>query len=194
MSVVEVSLIKLIEALRNNEIGKLREELSKAERIVMDIYRLPRFEVKIRGPDKRLVTLNRGVLDRLEYALFKAILEAAKSNKLPTFKDVAEISSDYKASAKYITLLAETGYIVFPDPAKAAKLLEAVKAISESKYQRCISKVLDLPLLLNVKALEENADKILCSFKDDKLTCNLYSHGEARDQEKVQVKVFNEYI
>lgn len=194
MSAVEVSIGKLIEAIRRNEVNKLREELVRAGKASIALYKLPRFRLKVRTPGKKLVELDPGVLNKLGYALLKATVEAAKNNKLPTFKDIADIASDYKASAKYLVTLAEMGYVVLLDPVKAAKLEEAVKAVSESKYQRSISKALDLAVALNVKVLEERAVRVSCDFKNGKLVCNFYSHGEDREREKLQVEVLNEYI
>lgn len=194
LSAIELSFAKLIEAVRRNEVDKLREELSGAEKILVVIYKLPRFELKIRATNKKLVRLDRGVFNKLEYALFKSTIEAARNNRLPVFKDVADMVGDYKASAKYLVTLADKGYVVFLDPAKALKLKEAVKAISESKYQRCILKALDLPIALNINTLENNAVKISCTFKNGKLSCGFYSHNEEKECEKLQVSVFNEYI
>lgn len=194
MSAVEVSIGKLIEAIRKNEVDKLREELVKSGKALVSLYKLPRFKLKVRASGKRLVELDPGIFSKLEYALFKATIEAAKNNKLPTFKDVADIVSDYKASAKYLVMLAEMGYAVFLDPVKASKLEEAIKAISESKYRRSVSKALDLVIALNIKALEEHAVRVSCDFKNGKLVCNFYSHGENREQEKLQVEVLNEYL
>lgn len=194
LSAVEVSIGKLIEAVRKNEVNRLREELVKAGKVSIALYKLPRFKLKARAPGKRLVELDPGMLSRLEYALFKATIEAAKNGKLPTFKDVADIASDYKATARYLITLAEMGYVVFLDPAKAAKLEEAIKATSESKYRRSVSKALDLAVALNTKALEERVVKVSCDFENGKFVCNLYSHGEDREQEKLQVEILNEYI
>ncbi|MEM3938007.1 MAG: hypothetical protein QXO87_03270 [Desulfurococcaceae archaeon] len=194
MSAIELSLAKLIEAIRRNEVDKLREELSRVERISMIVYKLPWFELKVRAPDKRLVMLNQGILNRLEYALLKTTVEAAKNGRLPVFKDIANAAGDYKASAKYLVMLADMGYVVFPDPAKAAKLREAVKAVSESRYRRCILKALDLPVVLNINVLESSAVKVDCTFRSGKLSCNFYSHNEERERAKLQVNIFNEYI
>lgn len=192
---VTVSLGKLAEVLKKNEIQQLREELSKAKRVVFLAYRVPRFKpLKVRAPDKRLVELNNGIFNRLEYALFKTMIDSARNGRLPVFKDIADIASDYKATAKYLTLLAEWGLVVFPDPEKAAKLSDAIKVMSESKYLRRIRKVLDLSFVLNIKALEENASKLNCVYRDERLVCNYYSEDHEREQEKIQVNLFNEYL
>lgn len=190
-----VSLGKLAETLKKNKVEQLREELSKAKQVIFLVYRIPRFKpFKVKAPNKRLVELNPGTFDRLEYALFKAMIDAVKNNKLLVFKDIADIACDYKATAKYLVLLSESGLVVFLDPEKASKLADAVRAVSESRYQRRIRKVLDLPIVLNVKALEEGASKLNCIYKNDKLVCNHYSDGDERAQEKLQIKLFNEYL
>lgn len=189
-----ISIKRLIEIYRKNELEKLRDELSKAGGVTVIVYKIPRFEIKIRSPGKGLVKLDNGVLNRLEYALFKGVLEASKNNKLPTFKEIADLSGDYKACAKYLTLLTEMGYIVFPDPVKASKLVEATKAISESKYQRRVRKVLDLPIILNFETLERDVNKVNCLLKNNKLYCDFFSHGEKREQEKLQIALINEYL
>jgi hypothetical protein len=191
---LEISLAKLITSLREGKIENLIEELRKAENIWFLTYRLPRIPIKVRNPRKELVELNPGVHSRLEYALFKASIEAAKNGKIPVFKDIAEITSDYKATAKYLAILSENNIVVFPDPVKASKLIEAIKALSESKYQRRIIKALDLPVVVNFKLLEERASKLNCKFKDTKIVCFYTTHNEERDQDKLQVNIFNEYI
>jgi len=191
---LEISLAKLIMTIREGRIENLIEELKKAENIWFLTYRLPRAPIKVRNPRKDLVELNPGVHSRLEYALFKAVIEAAKNGKIPVFRDIAEIASDYKATAKYLTILSENGIVVFPDPVKASKLVEATKALSESKYQRRIVKALDLPVVVNFKLLEERASKLNCKFKDSGIVCFYTTHGEERDQDKLQVNIFNEYI
>lgn len=194
-AVIAVSLLRLMDAAKKNELENLRQELAKAEKVVFKAYRLPRpFPFKVRSVDKRLVELNSGIYNRLEYALFKAAIEAARANRLPTFKEIAELASDYKAVAKYLVMLSEQGLVVFPNPEKATKLVEATKAISESRYVRRITKVLDLPVILNVKALEEKAKELDCAFKKDTIICKYHSHDWEREQEKLQVKLFNEYL
>ncbi len=189
-----ISLGRLLEALKKGEVDKLREELSKAEKVLLLAYRLPRPQkLRVRA-HKKLVDLNPGVLSKLEYALLKSVAEAVKSNRLPTFKDVAELASDYKAVAKYLEFLSEAGVVVFADPAKAAKLAEANRALSESKYKRRISKVLDLPIVLNIQLLEERASKVPCKYSDGRLVCGLYSEGPDREQDKVQLALLNEYL
>ena len=191
---IEVSLAKLIMAIREGRVENLVEELKKAENIWFLSYRLPRTPIKVRNPRKELVELNPGIHSRLEYALFKATVEAAKNGRVPVFRDIAEITSDYKATAKYLTILSENGIVVFPDPVKASKLVEAIKALSESKYQRRIVKALDLPVVVNFKLLEERASKLNCKFKDSRVVCFYSTHDEERDQDKLQVIIFNEYI
>ncbi|MEM0003862.1 MAG: hypothetical protein QXE10_05570 [Desulfurococcaceae archaeon] len=194
MSTIVLSVPKLVEAIKNNAVDKLREELVKAGKVVIQVYKFPRFKLKVRSTGKNLVELNELVFNKLEYSLLKAVIEASKNNRLPAFKDVADLASDYKVAAKYITVLAEMGYVVFPDPVKASKLIEASRALSESRYQRRISKALDLPIVLNIEALEKNAKQIPCVYKNNKIVCIYLSHGEERDQEKTIVKLFNEYI
>jgi len=191
---LEVSLARLITAIRENKVESLVEELEKADKLFFLSYRLPRVPIKVRSPRKELVELNPGVLNRLEYALLKATIEAAKNGRVPVFKDIAELASDYKTTAKYLAILSESGLVVFPDPEKASKLIEATKALSESKYQRRIIKVLDLPVVVNFKLLEERAVKLNCRFRESKIVCLYTSHDEKREQDKLQVKIFNEYI
>ena len=194
MTEVVLSIAKLAEYVKNNELGKLREELSKSESITLRIYRFPRFKLRIRNTRRELVELDNGVFNRLEYALLKSFIEAVKSNKLPVFKDIADLASDYKAAAKYITTLADMGYIIFPDPGKARFLTEASKALSESRYSRRISRALDLPIVLNTELLEKSAGVIKCSYRGGRLVCTHLSHGDNREQEKIQVECINEYL
>lgn len=190
-----VSLATLAEALKKNELGRLRELLESSERVVFAAYRLPRFKpLKVRSYNKSYVELDPGIYSRLEYSLFKAFIESAKNGKLPTFKEIADLASDYKAVAKYLITLSEYGLVVFPDPEKASRLAEAVRATSEGRYRRRISKVLDLHVVVNIKALEERASRLNCVYRNGKIICDYYSHDEEREQEKLQVKLFNEYL
>ena len=191
---VEVSLARLVSAIREGRVESLVEELKKTGSFTFLSYRLPRKPVKVRNPRKELVELNPGMHNKLEYALFKATIEAAKSGRVPVFREIAELASDYKATAKYLVTLSESGIVVFPDPEKASKLVEATKALSESKCRRRITKVLDLPVVVNFKLLEENATKLNCEFREAKIVCFFTSHNEEREQDKLQVKIFNEYI
>lgn len=190
-----ISLGTLVEALKKNELVKLRELLESLGEVVFVAYRLPRFKpLKVRSFSKDYIELNPGIYNRLEYSLFKAFIESVKSGKLPTFKDIADLASDYKAVARYLIMLSDHGLVLFPDPEKASKLEDAIRAISESKYKRRISKVLDLPVVLNIQRLEQNVAFVKCAFGAGKLVCDYYSHGDERDQEKLQVSLFNEYL
>jgi hypothetical protein len=191
---MEVSIARLVTAIREGRVEDLLEELSKAKNFSFLSYRLPRIPIRVRNPRKELVELNPGVHSRLEYALFKATLEAAKIGKLSVFKDIADLVSDYKATARYLAFLSESGIVVFPDPEKASKLIEAIRALSESRYERRIKRILDLPVVVNFKLLEERASRIRCELRDNKVICFYTSHGEEREQDKIQVGVFNEYI
>lgn len=190
-----VSLGILAEALKKNELGRLKELLESAEEVVFAAYRLPRLKpLKVRSHNKSYVELDPGIYSRLEYSLLKAFVESAKNGRLPTFKDIADLASDYKATARYLIALSEHGLVLFPDPEKASKLEEAVRAVSESKYSRRISKVLDLQVIINIQRLEESAEAIKCTFKAGKLVCKNYSHDDERDQERLQIHLFNEYL
>ncbi len=191
---LEVSLARLISAIREGKVKSLIEELEKTDKLFFLSYRLPRVPIKVRNPRKELVELNPGIFNRLEYALLKATIEAAKNGRLPVFKDIAELASDYKATAKYLVILSENNFVMLPDPEKASKLIEATKMLSEIRYQRRIAKVLDLPVIVNFKLLEERAVKLNCKFKENKIVCLYTSHDEEREQDKLQVKIFNEYI
>ena len=90
MPEVTLSIVKLVEALKSGGLEKLREELKSSDKVYVKVFRLPRFKLKVRNPNKELVELNSGVFNRLEYALLKSFIEASKSNRLPVFKEVAE--------------------------------------------------------------------------------------------------------
>lgn len=194
MSEYTLSIAKLIEAIKNNAVDELRDEMGRAGKIMVLVYRWPRTRLRVKSSSKRLLDIKDEVFNRLEYSLLKATIEASKNGRLPTFKDIADIASDYKATAKFVVALAELGYILFPDPVKASRLVEASNALTESKYQRRISKVLDLPIVLNIEALEKSAEQIACILVDNKLSCNHSSSHEERAREKIIVKLLNEYI
>jgi len=194
MPEVTLSIVKLVEAMKSGRLEKLREELKSSDKVYVKVFRLPRFKLKVRNPNKELVELNSGIINRLEYALLKSFIEASKSNRLPVFKEVAELASDYKATAKYLVTLAEMGYVIFADPVKARLLVEATKAISESRYARRIKKVLDLPFTLNIESLEKTAVTHQCRVKGEKVVCFITTHDEEREQDKVQIALINEVL
>ena len=190
-----VSVLDLLEALRQDRLGELKSRLESADYVYFRAYALPGPRIRVRAASKRIVDVDEGKMARLEYSLLYATLEAARRGAAPTFRRIAELAGDYKAAAGYVAALWRLGLVTLPDHSKALDLYMAYHSPSQKGYERRIARALDLPVQLNVDAVAKlEHDDLLCVYLGDRIGCKYIVSRTTRDQAKAQIRAFNDAL
>ncbi len=192
---VEVSVVNLLDVLKQGKLDDLLGGLEKLDHVYFKVYRLPRPVVRIRAASKRIVVVDEGKLARLEYSFLLSLLEAAKKGVNPVFRDFAVLVGDYKAAAGYLVEMWREGLVVPGDRSKMLDLLMAYNSLSQRGYERRIARALDMEFRLATEAIEKlGSERIICVYRDGKLGCKYTVSKALRSQAKAQVKAFNDAI
>ncbi len=186
---VEASVLTVLDAASQGKLGEVKKSFSESDGIVFTVYALPVPRLKIRTASKRLVELDEGKLQRLEYSLFRSLITAAAKGGKPRFQDFAVLVGDYKAAAAYISYMWRLGLVLFEDHDKALQLYMAANSLSQKRYERSVARALDAVFTINREALEKlEKDKIACIYQEESIYCRyIVSHAE-RFQAKAQVR------
>lgn len=182
---VEVDIAKLISG---QELESARKAIESGE-IKFRVYALPRTNLKIRTPRKKLVELDEGKIARLEYSLIRTVVEAKLRGKKPIFEEFAQLVGDYKAAAAYLAFLWMNNIIVFDDPSTGNYLYIASNALSQKTYEHKIAKVLKASFDVNSeKVTSLPSDVIDCVYREDTLACRYIVSNCARSQAKAEIR------
>ncbi|BEP17708.1 hypothetical protein PYJP_10600 [Pyrofollis japonicus] len=180
--------IDVAKLLAGEGLEEARKAIEAGEAI-FKTYALPRPKLKIRSTKKRLVSIDEGKLNRLEYALVYTVLKAIRDGKKPVFEDFAKSVGDYKAAAAYLAFLWRSGIVSFSNPQDAANIYVASSALSQKTYEHKISKAIKAEFSVNTENLAKlPSDNIACIYRDGNLACRYIVANCERGQAKAQIR------